>query len=105
MSIGWSFLSSQDCANSILARGIIAIDEVYQAEGADLNRNRFCLLRFIKEMRSGDVVIIPYGAYFGVYKISDNNIITNVLNTEKYDSIYQNKIKHQFELLTNNPGS
>lgn len=77
MSIGWSFLSSQDYANSILARGITAIDEAYQAEGADLNRNRFCLLRFIKEMRSGDVVIIPYGAYFGIYKIADNNIITN----------------------------
>ena len=32
----------------------------------------------------------------------DSNIITNILQIEKYESIYKNKFKEQFELLINN---
>ena len=78
MSTGWSFISSQELIADINERGIEAINEAYIAEGnQELSPNRFSLLRFIKGMHSGDVVVIPAGAYFGIYKIDNDDIFTN----------------------------
>lgn len=77
LSIGWSFLSTEDILRDILERGIVAINEHYAANEANLCRNRWCLLRFLTKMQPGDYVVVPQPGMFSVYKIADDKILSN----------------------------
>ena len=77
MSIGWSFISNPEMVKEIKGSGIAAIDKAYENAGAEISTNRYCLLRFINKMKKGDVVIIPDRAFFGIYKVADDIILTN----------------------------
>lgn len=84
ISIGWSFISSVELVSSVKKAGISAIDKAYKDEDATLTNNRYSLLHFIKNMHTGDVVIVPMGTEMGVYRIEDEHVYTNSTIPEKY---------------------
>ena len=99
ISIVWSFLSSQEIAVDIQGRGIDAITEAYENEGATWSKNAYFLNNFVHLMHEGDIVMVPDDRYVSFYKISDEVIITNEnLSKEYLDEI---GIKRQdYELKT-----
>ena len=77
LSIGWSAISSQEVASSIQERGVSAIIEAYEKRGATWSRNAYSLLNFVHHIHKDDIVIVPEGIFVSVYRIVDDNIITN----------------------------
>lgn len=77
LSIGWSFLSTNERLKDIRENGIKAIDKAYKEEGATPTKSRSCLKTFIYDMKKGDIVVVPNNAFFSVYRITDNEILTN----------------------------
>lgn len=77
ISIGWSDFSEDSFAADVQSRGMDAIVDRYNHDGWDLSRNRWCLWRFIHEMKKGDYVIVPSWGKFSVYEIYDDNVLSN----------------------------
>lgn len=82
LSTGWSDLSSVVNVKKIRESGISAIEELMRSEWeispeASLPKNRYCLNRFINEMKLGDIVVVPLDQTISIYRIIDNTIITN----------------------------
>ena len=77
ISIGWSDFSEDSFAANVQSRGMDAIVDRYNDEGWDLSRNRWCLWRFIHEMKRGDYVIVPSWGKFSVYEIANDDILSN----------------------------
>lgn len=90
LSIGWSFISTEEWMQEIQKNGIKAINKAYKEEGVTPTKSRFCLLNFICKMQKGDYVVVPHGAYFNVYQIADDEILTN--ESIPYDYLEENKI-------------
>lgn len=84
ISIGWSFLSSQEIAKDIQDRGEVAIREAYNREGASWSRNAYSLLNFVHRMHVDDIVVVPMGANINIYRIADEVIYTNDNLPEEY---------------------
>lgn len=83
LSIGWSAFSEDSFANDVKKRGIKAIEDRYRRTKSELPRNRWCLCRFLHEMKKGDYVIVPSWGTFSVFEIIDDIILTN----ESYSQI------------------
>ena len=77
ISIGWSFLSSQEIAKDIQGRGEVAIREAYDREGASWSRNAYSLLNFVHRMHADDIVVVPMGANINIYRLAGEEIYTN----------------------------
>lgn len=77
LSTGWSFLSCDAYAEEIQRRGLFAIKDLYEIEGATWSRNAYSLLHFVHDMRKGDIIVIPIGRHISIYKIKDDKILTN----------------------------
>lgn len=82
LSTGWSDFSSIVNVNKIRRAGISAIEELMHSEWGipledSLPKNRYCLNRFVNEMKSGDIIIVPLEQTISIYRIIDDNIITN----------------------------
>lgn len=84
LSIGWSFISTDYWLKEIKLHEIEAIDRAYEEEGADPQKNRFCLLNFVTKMQPGDIVVVPRNAYLGIYRIADDKILTNESLPNRY---------------------
>lgn len=84
LSIGWGEISSDLAAKDIQQRGKIAIQEIYEKQGIKWSKNAFSLIRFVHEMRKGDIVIVPMGPYISIYRIADDVILTNDSISTKY---------------------
>lgn len=83
LSIGWGFLSAQEYAKRIQSNGLVALKDIYAEEDADWSKNAYSLLNFVHKMHEKDIVLVPDGKYISIYKVADDNIITN-------DTISQN---------------
>ena len=77
ISIGWSDFSSDKFVQDVLYGDISVIEEQYKKYKYPKSRNRWCLWRFIHEMKKGDYVVVPSWGVFGVYEIVDNDVISN----------------------------
>lgn len=99
ISIGWSFLSSQEVAKDIQERGEVAIREAYDKEGASWSRNAYSLLNFVYRMHADDIVVVPMGASINIYRFTDEKIYTNDNIPDDYLEKV-NVIKHSDGLST-----
>lgn len=80
LSIGWSDFSRTEFVKEIQDYGMKAITDKYISEGWTLKRNRWSLWRFIKEMKDGDLVLVPgFPIYseLSIYKVVGNEVYTN----------------------------
>lgn len=84
LSIGWSFISSEELAKDIQVRGKIAIREAYEAEGATWSRSTSSLLNFVNGMHEGDIVVVPMGAYLNIYRLADERVLANDTIPDEY---------------------
>ena len=101
LSIGWSDFSSQQFVQNVMKNGISAIDEKYQLEHWALSRNRWCLWRFLKEMQSGDYVLVPGFPNWenvSIFKIVDNTIYSNDNVPKDIESLGEEREKGQADL-------
>lgn len=101
LSIGWSDFSSQQFVQDVMKNGISAIDEKYQLEHWALSRNRWCLWRFLKEMKSGDYVLVPGFPNWenvSIFKIVDNTIYSNDNAPKDIELLAEEREKRQADL-------
>ena len=77
LAIGWSDFSSDDFVRKVLAEGLSAIESATQSEGWGLPKNRWNLWRFIHEMKSGDIILVPTSQAFSLFEIEDDVIFSN----------------------------
>lgn len=101
LSIGWSDFSSQQFVQDVIKNGISAIDEKYQLEHWALSRNRWCLWRFLKEMQSGDYVLVPGFPNWenvSIFKIVDNTIYSNDNAPKDIELLAEEREKRQADL-------
>lgn len=77
LSIGWSFLSYKEYAKKIQEGGRSALNKVLEKEGSRWSRNANSLLRFLYEMKVGDIVLVPQWQSVSLYRIADNEILSN----------------------------
>ena len=101
LSIGWSDFSSQQFVQDVMKNGISAIDEKYQLEHWALSRNRWCLWRFLKEMQSGDYVLVPGFPNWenvSIFKIVDNTIYSNDNAPKDIELLAEAREKRQADL-------
>ena len=101
LSIGWSDFSSQQFVQDVMKNGISAIDEKYQLEHWALSRNRWCLWRFLKEMQSGDYVLVPGFPNWenvSIFKIVDNTIYSNDNAPKDIELLAEEREKRQADL-------
>ena len=77
LSIGWSDFSSDAFVRQVQTEGETAIDNATQAEGWGLPKNRWNLWRFIREMKKGDIVLVPTSQEFSLFEIEDDIIFSN----------------------------
>ena len=79
LSIGWRDFSSNDFLGKVELSGIEAIENKYKEMGWHIRRNRWCLWRFVKQMRKGDIVLVPgYPNWdcMSLYEIADDAVYT-----------------------------
>ena len=77
LSIGWSDFSRTEFVKEVQDYGMKAITDKYISEGWTLKRNRWSLWRFIKEMKDGDLVLVPgFPIYseLSIYKVVGNDV-------------------------------
>ena len=84
LSIGWKGLSNDENKNSIQERGWSAVNDIMLRYGWELGRSRYCLSRFISEMRSGDLVVVPASGNFSIYEIIDDVVYSNEFFDPRY---------------------
>lgn len=77
LSIGWSDFSEDSFVLRLQNHGVEGLDEAMQEAGWGLPRNRWNLWRFIKEMRKGDVVLVPSWGEFSLFELADDTVYTN----------------------------
>lgn len=77
MSIGWSAFSTDKNLELISSEGWKGVDKIYSEYEWEYARNRYCLSRFISEMKKGDLVIIPTPGKFGIYEVYDDDVYSN----------------------------
>ena len=77
LSIGWTDFSEDSFVRNTKEKGIEFINEQMQAKWGELRRNRYSLLRFIKEMKKGDYVVVPTWEKFSVFEIADDIVPSN----------------------------
>ena len=77
LSIGWKGLSNDENMNLIQKQGWTGVNKVLTKNGWELERNRYCLSRFISEMKKGDLVVVPFPGRFSIYEIADDIIYSN----------------------------
>ena len=77
LTIGWSDFSEDEFVKKVKERGEEAINSAMQKEGWGKPKNRWNLLRFINEMKEGDVVIVPTWSCFSIFEIADNEVLSN----------------------------
>lgn len=76
ISIGWSYLSASEI-QSRLTDGWESFNQVFLEENEFLPRNRYNLWRFLNEMHTGDIVVVPLPQTFSVYRIADDVVYNN----------------------------
>lgn len=77
ISIGWSDFSNQEY-HERLTKNWASFEKVFEEEGWGHPRNRTNLWRFLREMKEGDIVVVPLdGGKFSIYKIADNTVFNN----------------------------
>lgn len=78
LSIGWSDFSA-DCFVSLVkgSAGWDFMEAEMKRVGYGTPRNRYNLWRFIREMKAGDIVIVPTSYEFSVFIIADDRIYSN----------------------------
>ena len=77
LSIGWCDFSEDELAAQVKKEGIAAIDRRMIAEGWGTPKNRWNLLRFINDMKQGDIVVVPLWNTFSVFEITSDVVMTN----------------------------
>jgi len=77
ISIGWSDFSTDDFVKQAQTQGQDFIDPYFLNANWGLPKNRWNLWRFIRGMKSGDIVIVPTWGEFSVFKIADDKIYSN----------------------------
>lgn len=76
ISIGWNYLSDSEI-QSRLTDGWESFNQVFLEENEFLPRNRYNLWRFLNEMHTGDIVVVPLPQTFNVYRIADDVVYNN----------------------------
>ena len=76
ISIGWSDFSTKE-KQLALTSGWKSFQKVFTDAGWGLPRNRYNLWRFLNEMKTGDIVVVPLQGRFDVYRIADDIIYNN----------------------------
>lgn len=77
ISIGWSDLSDQNFHRRLI-KDRESFEKVFEEIGWGRPRNRNNLWRFLKEMKQGDIVVVPLdGGEFSIYQIADNVVFNN----------------------------
>lgn len=77
LSIGWKGLSNEKNKELIQHEGCQAVNNIMSEYGWELGRSRYCLSRFICDMKKGDIVIVPFPGCFSIYEIEDDNVYSN----------------------------
>ena len=77
ISIGWSDFSKEEVLKAIYSKGVSALDSLTEKAGWGRPKNRWNLWRFIREMKAGDVVVVPASGEFSVCVIADDKVYTN----------------------------
>ena len=77
LSIGWSFLSSEEVVKNIQEQGVSAIKRLYVDRGIDIKKNIYSLSNFVSIMRKDDIIIVPIGKIINIYRIADDVVLTN----------------------------
>lgn len=86
LTIGWSDFSEDTFVKRIQEEGEEALNEAMLEAGWGLPKNRWNLLRFINEMKKGDIIVVPLWNEFSLFEIADDIVLSN----ESIDaSIYQ----------------
>lgn len=76
LSIGFADFSNVRLLNRIIDEPK-EIDVVFEEIWGEVSRSRFCLSRFVCEMKKGDYVIVPRSGVFDIYEIIGEKPITN----------------------------
>lgn len=84
LSIGWSDFSEDSFVKDVKDSGS---DIIYRECGT--NGSVICLVRFLLNMKSGDIVIVPIGDRISICRITSDDILTN-------ESIDSSIIKDEF---------
>ena len=77
LSIGWSDFSEDEFVKKVQKHGASFLDNAMQNEGWGLPRNRWNLMRFIKEMSKGDIVVVPTWNEFSLFEIVEDEVLSN----------------------------
>jgi len=77
LTIGWSCFSEDSFVREVQEYGVDAINEAMEKVDWGLPKNRWNLLRFIKEMKKGDIVVIPLWDEFHIFKVADDIVLSN----------------------------
>lgn len=77
LSIGWMGLSNEKNKESIIKNGWAAVNTIMKDYGWELGRSRYCLSRFVSEMKKGDIVIVPAPGRFSIYEVADDIVYSN----------------------------
>lgn len=77
ISIGWSYFSSDKKAREIQENGETALNQIFVEAKWGLPRNRWNLWRFLRGMKSGDIVVVPTGGEMHICEIADDVVFSN----------------------------
>lgn len=78
ISIGWIDFSKKDYLKR-LSESWESFEKVFDEVWKEHPRNRINLWRFVKKMKSGDIVVIPMdGGHFRIYEIADDIVYNNI---------------------------
>jgi predicted Mrr-cat superfamily restriction endonuclease len=77
LSIGWSDFSDEAFLENIQEHGVEGLDEEMQNRDYGLPKTRWNLWRFIKELKKGDIVVVPTWGEFSIFEIIDDVVFTN----------------------------
>jgi len=77
LTIGWSDFSEDSFVKKIQEEGEDALNEAMSEAGWGLPKNRKNLLRFIKEMKKGDIIVVPLWNEFNLFEIADDIVLSN----------------------------
>lgn len=76
LSIGWSDFSDNE-NQALLTDGWDSFNKVFTDANWGMPRNRYNLWRFLNEMHTGDIVVVPLQKSFAVYQIADEVVYNN----------------------------
>ncbi len=83
LSIGWSGFSEQGFVEKSRSDGMGYFNSTIKGRWGELRRSRWSLWRYIAEMKSGDLVIVPQWKSFSIYRlVGDRPLIASELAAE-----------------------